>query len=657
MQIVFFSRNKDLLEALAPLSKEMLFVWFGENLPPFSATSPSEGLIFFDYDDPGFDLSAFLNILDKNSPPLNHFLKVLFSSEMTTKTFKKLKDENKFIDSFLRAPIKLKDIETFVEDYKLVLKEPREAMSGLKKKETENPTNSKIQQKFDLIFDPNQKKDTDTSLKFVRNEIQAEEDKALSDVTQKTVVVTKSSPKVELSFEDTQTGLKFNKGEAGTSVSRPETPIKLASAQTENDLEFSLDFDEDIPEIPDMVKAEPVSSSATSSTTGGLELPKLEDTETESNLDAMFDAAILDSKNEETQKTILFNPHKMKAEETFQLETINADLSDDLMMTPEETKSNIGTTIKQILTPDKRDITQETINIKAVNLEQFTGFSADDDDFGNDLETTVTETDDQDKTKDLGTPSIAFNLKNVPQKTEVLDDFDLSTVGSENEGFIDPAGRSTSSLVNNEDSIRIQATIRQLREEREELFKSIKMLKTDNRDLEQDNLTLKAALDETKIEVSLLRKRHMVEMEDIKYQLSLLEEKKHQALEKARQEEIKREKLEQRVRIDFNQVKQREKELESKLEMLSVDVDLQVHSRDQKILELRRKIDSLEFNMENVSIKEQKSENDKRKLEDKLNKIMKTLRHSIKNIEDDIEQVVDEELDERPNRGFRSGKI
>ncbi|MBY0413623.1 MAG: hypothetical protein K2Q18_05640 [Bdellovibrionales bacterium] len=194
-----------------------------------------------------------------------------------------------------------------------------------------------------------------------------------------------------------------------------------------------------------------------------------------------------------------------------------------------------------------------------------------------------------------------------------------------------------SGTLNTEDSMRFQATIRALREEREELLSKMKSFKTEAKELEQDNLTLKANLDEAKIEITILRKRHMVELEDLKYRLSMSEEKKALAEEKARHAEMRKEKLEQKVRIDFNQVKQREKELESKLELLSMDVDSQVQSRDHKILELRRKIDALEFNMENASIKEQKSLDDKRKLEDRLNKIMKTLRHSIKNLEDDID--------------------
>jgi len=95
--------------------------------------------------------------------------------------------------------------------------------------------------------------------------------------------------------------------------------------------------------------------------------------------------------------------------------------------------------------------------------------------------------------------------------------------------------------------------------------------------------------------------------------------------------------LNQKVRIDFNQVKQREKELESKLELVVMDSDSQVQTRDMKILELKRKIDSLEFNMENSSIRELKHREDKSKLEERLAKIMKTLRGSIQLIEDDLE--------------------
>lgn len=193
----------------------------------------------------------------------------------------------------------------------------------------------------------------------------------------------------------------------------------------------------------------------------------------------------------------------------------------------------------------------------------------------------------------------------------------------------------TTSNYMDEDFVRAQATIRQLREERDELLLEIKQLKRETKELEQENLSLRAENDELRIEQSIARKRHLAELEDVKYHLQLADEKRLTAEEKLRQSEKNREKLEQKLRLDFSQVRQREKELENQLELLSIDHDTQIQTRDSKILELRRKIESLEFNMENASIREQRTNEDKKKLEDKLTKIMKTLRHSIENIDEE----------------------
>ena len=186
------------------------------------------------------------------------------------------------------------------------------------------------------------------------------------------------------------------------------------------------------------------------------------------------------------------------------------------------------------------------------------------------------------------------------------------------------------------DAVRLQATIRQLREEREDLLKEIQNFKKENKLVEQDNLGLKAELDEAKIEISILKKRHGSEMDEMKYRLRLTDEKKLYSEEKARKLQKEFDRLQGKVRIDFNHIKQREKELESQLELVKMDSESQVQSRDKKILELKRKIDQLEFNMENVVIREQKSRDDKMKLEERLERIMKTLRGSIEVLEDDI---------------------
>ncbi len=187
------------------------------------------------------------------------------------------------------------------------------------------------------------------------------------------------------------------------------------------------------------------------------------------------------------------------------------------------------------------------------------------------------------------------------------------------------------------EAVRLQATIRQLREERTALLDEINLLKQDKKLIEQDSLGLRAELDEAKIEISILKKRHTSEVDEMKYKLRISDEKKLYAEEKAKNLQKEFDRLQHKVRMDFNQIKVREKELEGQLELAKMDSESQVTTRDKKILDLKRKIDQLEFNMENAVIKEEKSREDKQKLEDRLERIMKTLRGSIEVLEDDMD--------------------
>lgn len=188
-----------------------------------------------------------------------------------------------------------------------------------------------------------------------------------------------------------------------------------------------------------------------------------------------------------------------------------------------------------------------------------------------------------------------------------------------------------------EDLVRTQMTLRHLRAEREQMLKDLSSLKTEKKFLEQDNLGLKAEIDELKIELSILKKRNNDEVSELRYHARVADEKKALLEEKVKTFQKEFDRVNQKVRVDINQVKQREKDLEGKLELMAMDSANQIQSRDNKILELKRKIDALEFNMENISIQEQKAKDDKTKVEERLRKIVKTLRGSIKLLEDDID--------------------
>ncbi len=198
------------------------------------------------------------------------------------------------------------------------------------------------------------------------------------------------------------------------------------------------------------------------------------------------------------------------------------------------------------------------------------------------------------------------------------------------------------------EAVRLQATIRQLREERETLLDEINLLKQEKKLMEQDNLGLRAELDEAKIEVSILKKRNTSDNDEMKYKLRISEEKRLYSEEKAKQLQKEFDRLQHKIRLDFNQIKTREKELEGQLELAKMDSESQVATRDKKILDLKRKIDQLEFNMENAVIKEEKSREDKQRLEDRLERIMKTLRGSIEVLEDDLEWQVGKKDQRKP---------
>ena len=211
--------------------------------------------------------------------------------------------------------------------------------------------------------------------------------------------------------------------------------------------------------------------------------------------------------------------------------------------------------------------------------------------------------------------------------------------------IITPEEQRVAEAFNQTELARLQGTIRQLREEREELLKEIHELKTDSKLGDQERLGLQAELDEAKIEIQILKKRSHDEVDELKYQLRLSEEKKQIFEERSRSVQKEFDRLNQKVRIDINQVKQREKELESQLELVTMDSQSQVKSRDMKILDLKRKIDALEFNMENASIREIKSREDKEKVEERLEKIMRTLRGSLKSLESDVDDSVLDKID------------
>ena len=164
----------------------------------------------------------------------------------------------------------------------------------------------------------------------------------------------------------------------------------------------------------------------------------------------------------------------------------------------------------------------------------------------------------------------------------------------------------------------------------------IEDLKTKNQRIQKENIGLKAELDELQIELSIIKKRHEDDLRELKYNLNYSEDRKKIMEEKLKKNQEELGFVGERVRLDLEKLRRKEKELENQLELVQMDTANQVQNRENKILDLKRKIDALEFNMENTILKEQKTREDKKKLEERLRSIMKTLRGSIRLLEEDI---------------------
>ncbi|RLA67633.1 MAG: hypothetical protein DRQ88_01985 [Epsilonproteobacteria bacterium] len=185
--------------------------------------------------------------------------------------------------------------------------------------------------------------------------------------------------------------------------------------------------------------------------------------------------------------------------------------------------------------------------------------------------------------------------------------------------------------------VRLEATIRQLREEREEFLNEIQDLKADKDIIDSENLGFRSEVAELRIEVGILKKRNNEERGEYHQSKKILEESLIVSDHKMKNLEGDVTRLSQKARIDISKIRQKERELESQLELLTMDSENQINNRENKILDLKRKMDALEFNMENVGSREARIRDEKLKVEEKLNKVMKNMRSSIKFLEEELE--------------------
>ncbi|MBS1959676.1 MAG: hypothetical protein JST80_09415 [Bdellovibrionales bacterium] len=142
--------------------------------------------------------------------------------------------------------------------------------------------------------------------------------------------------------------------------------------------------------------------------------------------------------------------------------------------------------------------------------------------------------------------------------------------------------------------------------------------------VQKQEQTLKNFNNDKQVEVEVLYRQ----VEDLNQQLQERSNKAHtiEAKLKITTDEVN--KVKERVRVDIRRIRVREKELESQLEVLKKDSTALLQARDEKILELKRKLDLLEFNMELIQEQYNKERQQSEDLRNRLKDAAKAMRQA-----------------------------
>ncbi|MGK5087790.1 hypothetical protein WDW86_09545 [Bdellovibrionota bacterium FG-2] len=89
-----------------------------------------------------------------------------------------------------------------------------------------------------------------------------------------------------------------------------------------------------------------------------------------------------------------------------------------------------------------------------------------------------------------------------------------------------------------------------------------------------------------------------MEMDEVRLQMKVKMDRARVLETQVRDATQELERLKERVRIDIRKIRVREKDLENRLEIMKKDSEALLIARDNKIIELKRKLDLLEFNMD-----------------------------------------------------------
>ncbi len=169
-----------------------------------------------------------------------------------------------------------------------------------------------------------------------------------------------------------------------------------------------------------------------------------------------------------------------------------------------------------------------------------------------------------------------------------------------------------------------QKKVRELEHIKEDKAKEVSRLSRESSDKERDLVDQK---DQAEFEKETL-------MDRVRFLESELKESKD-----------KYSTLKDRVRRDIRKIQSREKELETRLELIKRDSETLIRERDKQVLGLRRKIDAMEFDLDLIQDRKVQAENNADKYVDKISRVAKTLQVAFGMLEEEENDQDEDDLE------------
>ncbi len=189
------------------------------------------------------------------------------------------------------------------------------------------------------------------------------------------------------------------------------------------------------------------------------------------------------------------------------------------------------------------------------------------------------------------------------------------------------------------DASLAQAETLKLAQERiKELEHECDRLRQENDDLSSASEVVTRRMEEMQARVMKLQKEKTENSEQAKSEQLILKghlQYKDSELSKAK---TKIEELESRLKTDFRKIRVRERELENRLELVRAEKQALMRSKDEKILDLQRKLDQFKSELDLYRSKVQDLNKSMEEQQEQMKKTVRALRVAMSNLEHDEDE-------------------